>query len=209
MLLDLDMQVKRIVNALKATDQYENTLLIVTSDNGGLADQVAEKEGHQSNGGWKGNKNSPLEGGHRVPFFAVWPGRITPGITEELASNQDILATLAALVGTRIPNDQAMDSNNLLPLLTGDGTFRKRNIFLQQAGSQCEVMVRKMPYKLIMQSDQKRTQFTPTKLFNLSADPHEDTNLLEQPSYQPIAQSLLSEYKNIVESKHSTVPDHL
>ena len=209
MLLDLDMQVKRIVSALKATDQYENTLLIVTSDNGGLADQVAEKEGHQSNGGWKGNKNSPLEGGHRVPFFAVWPGRITPGITEELASNQDILATLAALVGTRIPNDQAMDSNNLLPLLTGDGTFRKRNIFLQQAGSQCEVMVRKMPYKLIMQSDQKRTQFTPTKLFNLSADPHEDTNLLEQPSYQPIAQSLLSEYKNIVESKHSTVPDHL
>ena len=209
MLLDLDMQVKRIVSALKATDQYENTLLIVTSDNGGLADQVAEKEGHQSNGGWKGNKNSPLEGGHRVPFFAVWPGRITPGITEELASNQDILATLAALVGTRIPNDQAMDSNNLLPLLTGDGTFRKRNIFLQQAGSQYEVMVRKMPYKLIMQSDQKRTHFTPTKLFNLRADPHEDTNLLEQPSYQPIAQSLLSEYKNIVESKHSTVPDHL
>ena len=46
-------------------------------------------------------------------------------------------------------------------------------------------MVRKMPYKLIMQSDQKRTYFTPTKLFNLKDDPHEDINLLEQPKYQP------------------------
>ncbi len=70
-------------------------------------------------------------------------------------------------------------------------------------------MVRKMPYKLIMQSDQKRTHFTPTKLFNLRDDPHEDANLLEQPSYQPIAQSLLSEYKNLIESKRSTVPDPL
>ena len=209
MLLDLDMQVKRIVTALKDNGQYNNTLLIVTSDNGGLADQPAEKEGHQSNGGWKGNKNSPLEGGHRVPFFAVWPGRITPSITEELVSNQDILATLAALVGTRIPSDQAMDSNNLLPLLTGEGTFQKRNIFLQQAGSQCEVMVRKMPYKLIMQSDQKRTHFTPIKMFDLKADPHEDVNLLEQPKYRPISQSLLSEYKNIVQSKCSTAPEHL
>ena len=56
-------------------------------------------------------------------------------------------------------------------------------------------MVRKMPYKLIMQSDQKRTYFTPTKLFNLKDDPHEDINLLEQPKYRPVSQSLLSEYK--------------
>ena len=102
-----------------------------------------------------------------------------------------------------------MDSNNLLPLLTGNGTFRKRDLFLQQAGSQCEVMVRKMPYKLIMQSDQKRTYFTPTKLFNLKDDPHEDINLLEQPKYQSISQSLLSEYKDVVESKRPTVPGHL
>ena len=81
MLLDLDMQVKRIVDALHATGKYDNTLLIITSDNGGLADQPAGKKGHQSNGGWRGNKNSPLEGGHRVPFFAVWPSQITPGIT--------------------------------------------------------------------------------------------------------------------------------
>jgi len=206
MLLDLDMQIKRIVDALHATDEYDNTLLIITSDNGGLADQPAGKKGHQSNGGWKGNKNSPLEGGHRVPFFAVWPGQITPGITEELVSNQDIIATLAALVGTKLTNNQALDSNNLLPLFTGKGLFKKRNIFLQQAGSQCEVMIRETPYKLIMQSDQKRTHFTPLKLFNLQNDPHEDADLLGMPDYQLIMQSLLSKYKNTVETECPTVP---
>ena len=70
-------------------------------------------------------------------------------------------------------------------------------------------MVRKMPYKLIMQSDQKRTHFTPIKLFDLKADPHEDVNLLDQPKYRLISQSLLSEYKNIVQSKCSTAPEHL
>ena len=102
-----------------------------------------------------------------------------------------------------------MDSNDLLPLLTGEGTFQKRNIFLQQAGSQCEVMIRKKTYKLIMQSDQKRTYFRPTKLFNLKDDPHEDINLLEQPKYWPISQSLLSEYKDVVESKRPTVSGKL
>ncbi len=206
MLLDLDMQIKRIVDALHATNEYNNTLLIITSDNGGLADQPAGKKGHQSNGGWKGNKNSPLEGGHRVPFFAVWPDQISPGITKELVSNQDIIATLAALVGTKLMNNQALDSNNLLPLFTGKGLFEERNVFLQQAGSQCEVMIRETPYKLIMQSDQKRTHFTPTKLFNLQNDPHEDTDLLGVPNYQFIMQSLLSKYKNTVEKEYPTVP---
>ena len=110
--------------------------MIVTSDNGGLADRPAVMEGYQSKGGLEGNKNSPLEKGHHVLIFIVWPSRITPGNTEELASNQDILATLAAMVCTGIPNDQAIDSNNLLPLHTANGTFRKRELFLHQAGSQ-------------------------------------------------------------------------
>jgi len=60
-----------------------------------------------------------------------------------------------------------------------------------------------------MQSYQKRTYFTPTKLFNLEDDPHEDINLLEQPKYQPVSQTLLSEYKDVVKSKRPTVPGHL
>lgn len=206
MILDLDMQVKRIVDALKAAGEFENTLFVLTSDNGGLGDKAAAKHDHYSNGGWNGNKNSPLEGGHRVPFFAVWPGHIKPGITDELAVNQDLVATLAALVGTEIPEGQALDSHNLLPLLTGTGTFRQREFFINQAGSKNEVMLRSMPWKLIIQSNNKRSSFEPTLLFNLQDDPHEKTNLISQSKFKPIADGLLKEYLEIVESGRPTVP---
>ena len=78
-------------------------------------------------------------------FFAVWPGRITPSITEELVSNQDILATLAALVGTAIPSDQAMDSNNLLPLLTGEEIFQKEISFFSKPARSVRSWFEKCP----------------------------------------------------------------
>ncbi|WP_063870283.1 sulfatase family protein, partial [Novipirellula maiorica] len=209
MILDLDMQVQRIVDAVKTAGKWDNTLIVVTSDNGGLSDGAAGKHGHYSNGGWNGNKNSPLEGGHRVPFFAVWPGHINPGITDELAVNQDLVATLAALVGTEIPEGQAMDSNNLLPLLTGKGNFHQRKVFIQQAGSKNEVMIRKMPWKLIIQSNHKRSSFEPKSLFNLIDDPHEDTNLINKVELKPIAERLLKEYLETVESGRPTAPGRM
>lgn len=206
MVLDLDMQVKRIVDALHAVEQFDNTLFIVTSDNGGLTDQAAGRVGHASNGGFNGNKNSPLEGGHRVPFFAIWPGNIQPGITNELAINQDLVATLAALVGTEIPEGQAMDSNNLLPLLTGVGEFHQREVFVQQAGSKNEVMIRHMPWKLIMQSNPRRTVFEPKALYRLQDDPREQKNLIDDSKTQSITERLRNEYLEIVTSRRATAP---
>lgn len=206
MILDLDMQVKRIVDAVEAIGESRNTLIVVTSDNGGLSDGEAGRHGHYSNGGWNGTKNSPLEGGHRVPFFASWPGHITPGITSELAVNQDLVATLAALVGTEIPAGQAMDSNNLLPLLTGEENFRQREVFVQQAGSKHEVMIRNMPWKLVIQSNQQRSSFEPKLLFHLADDPLESTNLIDHQKFQSVTDRLLKEYLDIVESGEPTVP---
>jgi arylsulfatase A len=206
MVIDFDMQVKRMVDALKETGEFQNTLIVITSDNGGLSDGRAGKAGHFSNGGWNGTKNSPLEGGHRVPFFVVWPGHIEPRVTDELAVNQDLLATLAALVGTTVPDGQALDSNNLLPLLTGQGEFRQRTAFVQQAGSKNEVMIRVAPWKLIMQTNHKRTMYEPKALYHLVNDPHEDSNQILAPEGKVIADRLLKRYRQIVTSGESTVP---
>lgn len=206
MVLDFDMQVKRIVDALKSTGEFENTLFVLMSDNGGLADNEAGKQGYRPGGSWNGSKNSPLEGGHRVPFFAVWPGHIKPGTTDELAVNQDMVATFAALVGTTIPSGQAQDSNNLLPLLTGEGKFQQRSFFVQQAGSRHEVMFRSMPWKLIIQSNAKRTKFEPKSLYHLEQDPGERSNLLNSGAGQARAKEMLSQYKEIVASRRPTVP---
>ena len=209
MVVDLDQQVNRIVTALKSTGAYDNTLLVFVSDNGGLqVDKDTRAAGHRSSGGWAGAKNSPLEGGTRTPFFAVWPGHIAPGVTDEPALNQDMLATLAALVGTKVPNDQAQDSNNLLPLLTGEGTFRQRDYLVQQAGAKKELMYRKMPWKLIIQCNPKQTKFEPIALFNLETNPYEDKrkNKIDDEDHQAIVDRMLKEYLEIFESRQRTVP---
>ena len=69
-------------------------------------------------GGYSGAKNSPLEGGHRVPFIAVWPQKIKPNtVSHELVVNTDLLATFASLVNRPLSDEDVVDSNNLIPLL--------------------------------------------------------------------------------------------
>ena len=206
MVLDLDMQVKRIVDALKRTGTFENTLIVITSDNGGLTDGVAGKLGYRPGGGWNGSKNSPLEGGHRVPFFAIWPKRIEHHVTDELAVNQDLVATFAALVGTEIPTGQAQDSNNLLPLFTGEGDYQPREFLAHQAGSKQELMFRKKTWKLIIQSNFKRTSFEPKALYNLANDPQEKDNRIKESDGSSLAQNMLNEYLEIVQSGQPTAP---
>ncbi len=207
--LDFDMQMKRIVDALKATGEFENTLFVLTSDNGGLQDGPARKIGYDVGGGFNGSKNSPLEGGHRVPTFAVWPGKIKPGTSDELVVNQDMVSTLAALVGTEIPTGQAQDSNNILPLLTGKGEFKPRSFWVNQAGSQRQVMLRKMPWKLIMKSNPKRTEFEPYALYDLQGDPKEKQNQFGKSANKSVVESMFAEYKELVESGRPTAPSRM
>jgi len=185
MVLDLDMQLKRIVDALKAAGEFENTLFVLTSDNGGLQDPKARKLGYLPSGQWKSSKNSPFEGGHRVPFFAHWPGKIKPGISDELVVN------------------------NLLPLLTGKGKFKQRDVWLNQAGSKSEVMIRKMPWKLIIQSNNKRTKFEPKALYNLENDPGEMTNAINESKNSSTVELLMQEYLETVESGRPTAPSRM
>jgi arylsulfatase A-like enzyme len=192
--VDLDGQIARIIRALKDKGVYENTLFIFMSDNGGLVNVDPDDKGlgYNSAGGWAGGKNSPLEGGHRVPFIAVWPERIQAGsISDELVVNTDMLATFAALVGTEVPKDQAMDSHDILPLLTASPDYRKRPFILMQAGSKCEVIYRKGSWKLIMQSDWGSSKFEPRALFDLEKTPKEQPkhNLINNPEYRMLREA--------------------
>ena len=68
----------------------------------------------------RGLKRDTYEGGHRVPYIVKWPGKVKAGETcSELVSQVDIMATLASVVGYELPEDQAEDSHDLLPLITG------------------------------------------------------------------------------------------
>ncbi len=207
MVLDLDQQVRRIVDALKAAGVYDNTLILFTSDNGGLrVDKDTAKAGHDSAGGWTGSKNLPEEGGHRVPFFAVWAGHIKPGTTDEPAISQDMLATLAAVAGNPLATEHLPDSNNLMPLLTGKGGYKPRTMLVQQAGSKTEVMFRKGSWKLIIQSNHACTLWEPIALYNLADDPQEKRNFAGNPEYGERIERMKAEYLAIRQEGRRTAP---
>lgn len=121
---ELDWMVGEIMNSLAEHGLDDNTLIIFTSDNGGMFNAGAYNAwelGHIQNGKLLGSKFDALEGGHRVPFIASWPGQI-PATTEsdQLLCNVDLLATFAALTGQDIETVGNTDSVNMLPALLSD-----------------------------------------------------------------------------------------
>ena len=121
---ELDWIVGEVLKTLDELKVADNTLVIFTSDNGGMLNhggQDAWKAGHRLNGDLLGFKFGVWEGGHRIPFIARWPGRIPAGTTSDhLFGNIDMLATLAALVDHPLQGHDAPDSFNILPALLGD-----------------------------------------------------------------------------------------
>jgi arylsulfatase A-like enzyme len=116
----LDFCVGRVLAALKASGQADNTLVIFASDNGGLMiGNTLVATGHRANGALLGQKTDAWEGGHRIPFMARWPGRIPEGTkSDALLCLTDVMATLAGAAGVSVPAGAAPDSINQLPVLT-------------------------------------------------------------------------------------------
>lgn len=115
---EFDWMVGETMRVLDELKLSENTIIILTSDNGGMLNQGGQqawKAGHQLNGNLLGFKFDAWEGGHRVPFIARWPGKIEAGsVSDQLICHVDLLTTLAALTDSDV---KGPDSVNILPAL--------------------------------------------------------------------------------------------
>lgn len=120
---ELDWMVGELTAKLEEHGLTENTLIIFTSDNGGMMNyggRIAARAGHKLNGDLLGFKFGSWEGGHRVPFIAKWPGKIPAGTeSTQLISMVDMLATFGALTSQEV-SLTGKDSINILPALTED-----------------------------------------------------------------------------------------
>ncbi len=121
---EFDWMVGEVLRTLDELKLRDNTLVILTSDNGGMLNiggQAAWKLGHRLNGDLLGFKFDAWEGGHRVPFIARWPGKIEAGSTSaQLICHVDLLATFAALTGATLTAADGPDSINILPVWLGN-----------------------------------------------------------------------------------------
>jgi arylsulfatase A-like enzyme len=113
----------RLLDAIDGLGIDEDTLVLFNSDNGPETvhtDWMRQDHDHDAAGGWRGMKRDGWEGGHRVPFIARWPGRIPAGqVSRQLTNTTDIFATIASLVGYRLPDEIAVDSFDILPAMLG------------------------------------------------------------------------------------------
>lgn len=181
---ELDWSVGEVMNALDKLKLADNTLVIFTSDNGGVMDDGYQdgsgddKSGHLCNGALRGFKGGLYEGGHRVPFIARWPVKVPVGkASNELIAHVDLLATLAALLEKKLPDAAGPDSFNILPALLAEKPERpcRQALFLQSnAGDR--LAVRQGPWKYIENAGKKGKG---PELFNLADDPAEMKDLVE------------------------------
>ncbi len=131
---ELDWLVGEVMGALHSNGVEGETLVVFTSDNGGMLNrggQEAWRRGHRLNGDLLGFKFDAWEGGHRVPFIVRWPGHIEPAsVSDALVSNVDLFATVAALVNRELKPNEGEDSFNLLPALLGEPGIEVRDHLL-------------------------------------------------------------------------------
>src|SRR5581483_6905453 len=115
-LAELDRQVGRLLDGLKARGLEENTIVIFTSDNGPLP----TFDGARS-GGFRGSKLELWEGGIRMPFIVRWPGRVPAGRVDDRAvlTAVDLFPTICALTGAAVPRDAHLDGLDVSPTLRG------------------------------------------------------------------------------------------
>lgn len=150
--VEFDWAVGEIMKTLDSLGIADNTLLIVTSDNGGFKSQrkVRAYKQHKVNGDLRGEKAMFYEGGHRIPFIARWPGKIAPATTsEEVICLTDFMATFADILDISIGDDAAEDSYSILPALLQESyekPLREATVHHSTSG---DFAIRKGDYKLL------------------------------------------------------------
>jgi arylsulfatase A-like enzyme len=218
----VDWTVGQVLDALRRNGLADNTLVIFTSDNGpevtgevknGVYDR-AQQYRHYSMGPLRGAKRDIWEAGHRVPFLARWPGKIAAGsVRDETIAHVDLMATAAALLGVKLPDNAGEDSFNLLPLLLGtkgDTPIREATVHHSASG---RFAIRKGDWVLIeaptgddnaKQGEpewfKKERGYTahdqPGELFDMRQDISQRRNLYaEKPEVVRSLKALLEKYK--------------
>jgi arylsulfatase A-like enzyme len=183
--METDALVGRVLEALEKSGQAENTLVFFTSDNGCtpiIGVEALESMGHFPSASFRGYKGDTWEGGHRVPFIVRWPGVIKSGsLCNQLVHHADLIATIAAILGTKLPDNSGEDSFSMLSLFKGkDNPIRENAVSCSVTGVPA---LRMGDWKLIAGSGSgnmsKFRDDNTIKLFNLKNDPGETMNLAE------------------------------
>ncbi|HOD49907.1 MAG TPA: arylsulfatase [Candidatus Hydrogenedentes bacterium] len=157
-LMETDWSAGQVINALSEAGVAENTLVIFAGDNGHshyTGWELLVEHGHRPSGPYRGWKGEIWEGGHRVPFIVRWPGKVKAGSRcSQLISLNDVMATCAAIVGEKLPDNAAEDSVNMLPAFVGRARRPLREALVHHS-VRGGFAIRQGPWKLVILSEKE------------------------------------------------------
>ena len=165
MIQQMDLQIGRVLQTLDANGVAENTIVVLTSDNGG--------ERYSDTWPFTGRKTELLEGGLRIPAVVRWPARIAPGsVSDQVMISMDWLPTLLAAAGTAPDPAYPSDGIDLLPWLTQSAPPVRRQLYWRYKYADQQA-ARDGDWKYLKILDN-------TFLFDVVEDPMERANLKDR-----------------------------
>ncbi|WP_134089204.1 sulfatase-like hydrolase/transferase [Olivibacter sp. XZL3] len=192
---DLDKQLALMWKALEAQGLADNTIFIFSSDNGPWIEYPVRMGGDGVTKNWhagtagmfRGSKAQTYEGGVRVPFIVYWKDHTPRGsMLRHAISNLDVLPTIADWTGARLPEQRELDGQSIAPLLTGEVKerfFEHRPIYLVNHGKAEAVRVGSWKYRELpagVNNNSGKPYPAAKELFNVSYDPSERTNVIDE-----------------------------
>lgn len=191
MIASVDQSVGRIIDKLDELKLSDDTLVIFSSDNGGVGGYAREglgKDGVTDNAPLRGGKGMLYEGGIRVPYLFRWPGRIAGGATNDTPINSvDLYPTLLEITGAARPKNYVLDGESYAPQLFDPAHAKAQRdaMFWHFPGylGQGKGNWRTLPVSVVRQGDWKLMQFLEDKqveLYNLKTDLSEKYNLASE-----------------------------
>lgn len=200
MVYRLDVYVGQLIQKLKDTGMYDNTIIIFASDNGPHQEGGADPDFFNSNGIWRGYKRDLYEGGIRVPMIISWEGHVQPGTqTDFMCSFWDVMPTFREILNPKA-DVKNMDGVSLLPLLEGrKGQKEHEYLYFEFQEMNGRQAVRKGPWKLVHMNIRGDKPYY--ELYNLNSDPSERYNRLTE------FPEKVAELKAIMEKSHIDNPN--
>jgi arylsulfatase A-like enzyme len=214
MISKMDQGIGKILDELDALGLKENTLVVFSSDNGGICKTSAQTP-------YRAGKGSYFEGGIRVPLVVRWSGKVAPdSICKVPVVGTDFFPTFLAAAGLPVPAGKQLDGDSLLPLLTQSGSFPDRTLFWHfpiylnayagAADDSHDALFRTRPGSALRQGKWKLHEYFENgtvELYDLDADLGERTNVAAH--YPEKAAELLALLKTWRANTQAPVPTEL
>lgn len=213
-ILMIDDLIGNLVNTLKENGQWDNTILIFTSDNGcapAIDISILERQGHYPSYIYRGYKTDIYEGGHRLPLVITYGDRYTGTRDNSLICLSDFFATFAEMTGYKIKDNEAEDSFSFWKILSGEGRGTRRDLVtLSGKGA---FALREQDSKLIFYAGsggqshptaQELDGLPQMQLYDMASDPSEKENLIFEKKYKKTVKRLTKKMREYLDNGRST-----